>query len=254
MTLCVTDLSFRYGSRQILDRVSFTQQEGRILALLGPNGTGKTTLLKSLSGILRPFEGSSFLAEEDLLHMNVRKKAKLVAYVPQNTNPAFPMRVIDAVMMGRRPFQGMRSARKDEQKVMELLSLLELMPFAFKYTNELSGGERQRVFLARALCQEPRLLLLDEPTSSMDLKNQLRTMSMVRRLADEQNLTVIVSIHDINLAAMYCDDFLMLCDRKVYTFGDAQKVLTGENMEKVYGVKAKMDEYNGYRHMILKKM
>ncbi len=254
MALHVTDISFRYGTNLILDKISFEQKTGRILALLGPNGTGKTTLLKSLSGILHPFEGTSFLDGEDILKMNLKKKSRLVAYVPQNTTTVFPVKVIDAIMMGRKPFQGFHTTKADEEKVFELLELFELTKLAFKNTNELSGGERQRVFLARALCQNPRLLLLDEPTSSMDLKNQLRTMSMVRKLADKQNLTVIVSIHDINLAAMYCDNFLMLHNQKIFTFGDSEKVLTAQNIEKVYEVKTDMKEYDKYKHMILKKI
>lgn len=254
MALQIKDISFRYGTNLILDKISFEQKTGRILALLGPNGTGKTTLLKSLSGILQPFEGSSLLDGEDILKMSVKKKSRLIAYVPQNTTTVFPVKVFDTVMMGRKPFQGFHTTKKDEEIVLEILELFELTKLAFKNTNELSGGERQRVFLARALCQQPRLLLLDEPTSSMDLKNQLRTMSMVRKLADSQDLTVIVSIHDINLAAMYCDDFLMLRDQKIFTFGEADKVLTSPNMEKAYGVEADMNVYDGYKHMILKKV
>jgi iron complex transport system ATP-binding protein len=254
MSLCVENLSFCYGRRKILDKVSFEQKSGKILALLGPNGTGKTTLMKSMSGIMHPLEGRSLLDGENILEMNLKKRAKLVAYVPQNTNTAFPVRVVDAVMMGRKPFQNFCASREDEKRVFELLEEMELMPFAFKYTNELSGGERQRVFLARALCQEPKLLLLDEPTSSMDLKNQLKTMSMIRKLADGKNLTIVVAIHDINLAAMYCDDFMMLCNQQIFTSGDAQKVLTEANMEMVYGVKADLQMYDGYRHVVLKKL
>lgn len=191
MALQIKDISFRYGTNLILDKISFEQKTGRILALLGPNGTGKTTLLKSLSGILQPFEGSSLLDGEDILKMSVKKKSRLIAYVPQNTTTVFPVKVFDAVMMGRKPFQGFHTTKKDEEIVLEILELFELTKLAFKNTNELSGGERQRVFLARALCQQPRLLLLDEPTSSMDLKNQLRTMSMVRKLADSQDLTLL---------------------------------------------------------------
>lgn len=254
MALEVKDLSFRYGKTLILDKVGFSAGDGRMLALLGPNGTGKTTLLKSLSGLMMPFEGSSFLDGEDILKMPLKKRARLSAYVPQNTNSVFPVRVIDAVMMGRKPFQGFKASSSDEDKVFKILEQMELMPMAFKNTNELSGGERQRVFIARALCQEPRLLLLDEPTSSMDLKNQLRTMSIVRRLADERRLTVVVSIHDINLAGMYCDEFLMLYNKKVYTSGEADEVLTAEHIKHVYDVAAEMKVYDGSHHMILKKI
>lgn len=247
------NISFRYGKRLILDKVSFQLDKGKMLALLGSNGTGKTTLLKSLSGILRPFEGVSRMDGEELLKMDLRRKAKIVAYVPQNTNSTFPIRVVDAVMMGRKPFERFVPSKADEDLAFEIMEKLELSDYAFKYTNELSGGERQRVFIARALCQEPSLLLLDEPTSSMDLKNQLRTMDMVQKLAKDQNLTVIVSIHDLNLAAMYCDRFLMLHQKKVCVLGKAEEVLTEDNIYKVYGVHTRIENVEGYPHMILKK-
>lgn len=254
MKLEVGRLAFQYSKRKIFEDISFEINQGEMLALLGPNGTGKTTLLKALSGILKPCDGESFWGDENLLTMDIRKKSRLVAYVPQNTNSTFPIRVIDAVMMGRRPFQRFGIRKEDEQKAFEVLEQMELMPFAFKYINELSGGERQRVFIARALCQEPSLLLLDEPTSSMDLKNQLRTMALVRNLVDTQKLTVIVSIHDINLSAMYCDLFLMLCNGKIYTYGSDEEVLTKEHIQHVYGVESDLETIDANRHMILKKI
>ena len=126
MALQIKDISFRYGTNLILDKISFEQKTGRILALLGPNGTGKTTLLKSLSGILQPFEGSSLLDGEDILKMSVKKKSRLIAYVPQNTTTVFPVKVFDAVMMGRKPFQGFHTTKKDEEIVLEILELFEL--------------------------------------------------------------------------------------------------------------------------------
>ena len=253
MKLEISNLSFQYGKRKIFENVSFELEGGKMLALLGPNGTGKTTLLKSLSGILKPCGGESRLDGENLLKMDIKKKARRVAYVPQNTNSTFPIRVADAVMMGRKPFQRFGQTSEDEKKAFEILEKMELTPFAFKNIGELSGGERQRVFIARALCQEPSLLLLDEPTSSMDLKNQLRTMSLVRKLVDEQQLSVIVSIHDINLSAMYCDSFLMLYEGGIYACGSSETVLTKEHIEQVYGVKTDVKVIDGNRHMVLKK-
>ncbi|MCU6761720.1 Hemin import ATP-binding protein HmuV [uncultured Roseburia sp.] len=254
MSLEVQQLSFRYGKRNIFEKITFSLEEGNMLALLGPNGTGKTTLLKSLCGILRPYEGESRLMGSNLLKMDIKKRAKLVAYVPQNTNNTFPMRVIDAVLMGRKPFQRFGVTKEDEQKAFEILRKMELEDFAFKNINEMSGGERQRVFIARALCQEPELLLLDEPTSSMDLKNQLRTMALVRKLVDEQKLSVIVSIHDINLSAMYCDKFLMLHQGSIFACGSDEEVLKKEHIESVYGVAVAMEVMEDIRHMVLKKI
>lgn len=253
MKLEISNLSFQYGEKKIFEDVSFELEGGKILALLGPNGTGKTTLLKSLSGILKPCGGESRLDGDNLLKMDIRKKARRVAYVPQNTNSTFPIRVVDAVMMGRKPYHRFGQTSEDEKKAFEVIEKMELTPFAFKNIGELSGGERQRVFIARALCQEPSLLLLDEPTSSMDLKNQLRTMALVKKLVDEQQLSVIVSIHDINLSAMYCDRFLMLYKGGVYACGNSEAVLTKEHIEQVYGVKTDIKMIDGSRHMVLKK-
>ena len=247
------NISFRYGKHRVLDRISFQLENGQILALLGSNGIGKTTLLKAVSGILRPYEGKSRMDGKELLEMSYSEKAKVVAYVPQNTNSTFPIRVIDAVLMGRKPFVKFALTKRDEELAFSILERLELSSHAFQYINELSGGERQRVFIARALCQEPSLLLLDEPTSSMDLKNQLRTMEMVKRLAKENNLTVMVSIHDINLAAMYCDRFLLLRQKQIYAIGSAEEILTEENIHQIYDVRTKIEVVDDCRHMILRK-
>lgn len=252
MSLTVEHLSFRYGKRLILDDISFSVPAGSVLALLGQNGTGKTTLLKSLCGILEPFEGKSLADEEELFKMPIGKRAKYVAYVPQHMGNIFPVRVIDAVMMGRMPFVRFHPGQEDKEMVYSLIKKMELERYAFSKITELSGGERQRVFIARALAQQPRILLLDEPTSSMDMKNQLHTMTIVRQLAKEENLTVVVSIHDLNLAAMFCSRFLMLKDGKIFASGSAQEVITEQNIREVYGVDTKILPIENCRHMVLK--
>lgn len=253
MSLTVENISFRYGKRLILDDISFSAAAGSVMALLGQNGTGKTTLLKSLCGILEPFAGRSCADGRDLLAMPVGQRAKCVAYVPQHMGNVFPVRVVDAVMMGRMPFVRFQPGKKDKELVYALIEKMELERYAFTKITELSGGERQRVFIARALAQQPQILLLDEPTSSMDMKNQLHTMEIVGQLAREEQLTVVISIHDLNLAAMFCDQFLMLKDGKIFAFGSAKEVITEENIREVYGVNTEIMPIDGCRHMVLKR-
>lgn len=253
MSLSVENLSFRYGKRLILEEVSLEVPTGKILALLGPNGTGKTTLLKSISQIVKPISGSSLVEGEDLYRMSSHKRAKYVAYVPQHTNSTFPVTVADAVMMGRGPSMRFSPTRQDKELVFSVIRRMELESYAFKDINKMSGGERQRVFIARALAQQPKLLLLDEPTSSMDLKNQLHTLELVRQLAWKEHLTVVISIHDLNLAAMFCDYFLLLKDRKRFAFGRVHEVLTEDNIRAIYGVETEIKSFNGYSHVVLKK-
>ena len=253
MSLKVENISFRYGKRLILDDISFSVATGSVMALLGQNGTGKTTLLKSLCSILEPFAGKSCVDGENLFEMPVGTRAKYVAYVPQHMGNIFPVRVVDAVMMGRMPFVRFNPGKKDKELVYELIEKMELERYAFTKITELSGGERQRVFIARALAQQPQILLLDEPTSSMDMKNQLHTMEIVRQLSGEEQLTVVISIHDLNLAAMFCDQFLMLKDGKIFSLGSAEKVITEENIREVYGVSTEIMPIDGCRHMVLKR-
>ena len=242
MGLSVEGLTFSYGKKTVLREVSFEVPSGCVLGLLGPNGTGKTTLLKAVGALHRPESGRCLLDGEDLLSMATAARAKRAAYVPQSTHAPFPARVIDIVMLGRMPFLRYSPTQRDKEIAAGALSRLGLEELAFR---DLSGGERQRVLIARALAQQPKLLLLDEPTSSLDLKNQLQTMGLVRDLAREEKLTAVISIHDLNLAALFCDRFLMLKEAQVFAFGGAEEVLTSANIKSVYGVEAEVRQFRG---------
>ncbi len=255
MSLKVEHISYSYERNQVLDDVSFEAEAGEVLALLGPNGIGKTTLLKAFSGIMRPQQGRTFVDGEDILQMPPGQRARLIAYVPQYTANLFPVSVADAVLMGRQPFVRFRPKEEDKRVVFEILEQLELTQFAFRNIEALSGGERQRVFIARALAQEPKLLLLDEPTSSMDIKNMLHTMDMIVELVKKKNITAVVSIHDLNLASMFCDKFLFLKEHRVFAHGAGAEVLTSENLQDVYKVNTKITQVDGYSHIrLLKKL
>ncbi len=233
--LQVEKLSQRYGRTTVFSDVSFFLEAGSFLALLGPNGTGKTTLLKTIGMMLHPAEGACRLDGADLFSMTAQQRARRVSYLPQSTHAPFPMQVIDAVLLGRFPYTTFAPKQKDREQAARVLEQLGLSALAFRDLSHLSGGERQQVFLARALVQDPRLLLLDEPTSNLDLKNQLQTMKIVRQLCRTEGLTAIAAIHDLNLAAMFCDTFLMLSGGSLAAFG-GRDVLTRERIEEVYGV------------------
>ena len=253
MSLQVEHLSYSYDRDPVLEDVSFQAETGQVLALLGPNGIGKTTLLKAFSGILDPQGGRTLVDGQDILRMSPAQRARLIAYVPQHANNLFPISVADTVLMGRQPFARFRPREEDKRKAFEILEQLELTPFAFRSIDALSGGERQRVLIARAIAQEPKLLLLDEPTSSMDIKNMLHTMELIVRLARERQITAVVSIHDLNLAAMYCDRFLFLKDHRVFACGSGEEALTAENLRQVYKVSTEITQVDGYAHIRLLK-
>lgn len=250
MSLAVSGLTFAYGDKTILDQLQFSLPGGQVLGLLGPNGAGKTTLLKAIGGLHRA-EGSCRLEGEDLWRLTPAQRARRVAYVPQSAPAALPAQVLEVVLMGRMPYVRFTPTRADKEAAAAILERLGLAGLAFRYMGQLSGGERQRVLIARAIAQQPRLLLLDEPTSSLDLKNQLQTMELVRALARGEGITAVLSIHDINLAAMYCDRFLLLQGGRCVAFGEPGQVLTEENLRAVYGVRAEMHRLNGVCHAVL---
>jgi len=251
--LNVDKLSFSYDEKLILSEISFSLQGGEILSLLGPNGTGKTTLLKCINRILRIKSGDVRVEEDSILQMSLQELSKKIAYVPQYTNAVFPISVVDTVLMGRTPYACNKYSKKDHDIVFDIIKKMELEKFAFRYINEMSGGERQRVFIARALAQAPKIIILDEPTSSLDLKSQLFILEIISDLAKKNNLSVLMTIHDLNLAAMFSDKIIMLKDAKIFSYGKANAVLTKENIRIMYGVETCVSTEAGYKHVRLLK-
>ncbi len=245
-------LGFIYPTAgRVFSGVGFELRRGEVLGLLGPNGTGKTTLLKCLNRILVPSEGRVTLDGVDVAAMSPRERAERIGYVPQYAAPAFRITVVDAVLLGRIPFAGRRLSRRDKDIAFGVIERMKLEPFAFRPLDAMSGGERQRVAIARALAQEPGLLILDEPTSSLDMKNQLFILGLIRELAQERSLAVILSIHDLNLAAMFADKLMMLKDARLHAFGESADVLTREAIREVYDVETVVTTEDGYRHVRL---
>ncbi len=251
MSLTVKNIDFCYADKAVLQDISFDVKSGELLALVGPNGAGKTTLLKCINRILKVKSGQIFVDNKNIYNLKGRALGRYFSYVPQDTNSNFPITVIDMIMIGRLPFINFKLNKTDKQKVFSVLEELDLVKFAFKQISSLSGGERQRVFIARALAQEPRVILLDEPTSNLDMKHQLEILRIVKNIIREKAISGVMTVHDLNLAAMFCDKVVMLKDEKIYAYGKVADVITTENINAVYGVTTEVKKMNDRHHVLL---
>ena len=242
-------LQFSYGKgHEILRDISLDAQQRHFLALLGNNGAGKSTLLKCLNGI---FHGKGVVAVngQEILTMKRKATDQTMAYVEQ-ANEAEQLTVYDVVLMGRKPFIKVNPTKKDIAIVEQAMERMELTDFAMRYVDEISGGELQKVIIARALAQQPKVLLLDEPTSSLDPHNQHEVMSIMEEIVREDQITVIVVIHDLNLALRYCNRFLFLQDGLVYDYGDAS-IITEQAISEIYHVSSHVLELEGRRFVVV---
>lgn len=229
----VKNLDFCYKKDQvILSQVAFDAIEGQCIAVLGNNGAGKSTLIKCLNHILEPQKGYIYVNGENVCDFKRNEIAKRMAYVAQH-NTVDKFTVFDSVLLGRKPYIRLEPKQEDIEITESIIKRMGLESFALRYVDELSGGERQKVMLARALAQQPRVLLLDEPTSNLDLRNQYEVLATVQEIARQDNISVIIVIHDLNLALRYCDRFLFVKDSKIYTYGGPE-VMTPGNISFVY--------------------
>ena len=239
------NIGFAYdkNAAPVLRDVSFTLADGQCASVLGNNGAGKSTLLKCIDRILRPQSGQVLINGQDVFTLSANDMARQVAYVAQNARSS-DLLVFDTVLLGRRPYIRWDVSEHDREVVSALLERMKLTHLAMRPLSHLSGGEAQKVLLARALAQEPRLLLLDEPTSNLDPRNQHEVMQLVREIAEERNICVITVLHDLNLAIRYSDRFLLLKDSGVYASGGAE-CMTPENIEAVYSMHVHIIEHRG---------
>ncbi|WP_122089583.1 heme ABC transporter ATP-binding protein [Halalkalicoccus subterraneus] len=236
----IRDLDVRLGGMAVLDSISAHVGEGQFVGLVGPNGAGKSTLLRAIGAVLKPEAGTVLLDGESVEDLSSRAASRRVATVPQDTSLSFDFDVRDVVAMGRTPYRSRVRSNADpsgEEAVERALARTETAQFADRSINAVSGGERQRVVLARALAQDTPILLLDEPTASLDINHQVRTLDLVRDLVDDGK-TVIAAIHDLNLAAHYCDDLLLLSGGRILESGPPEDVLTGSNLERAFDTRA----------------
>jgi len=248
MILNVENLSFRYNSHPVLRDIGCEAIPGEIVAILGPNGAGKTTLLRCLNAMLVPQTGTVMLGEQDVLASSRREIAQAMAYVPQHIEPP-RVTAFDAILLGRRPWIGWDVRHDDILKVQAIIEQLNLTGLALRHVDAMSGGELQKVAIARALVQEPRVLLLDEPTSSLDLKNQHEIMRFIRSVVRVHHLTALMTMHDLNLALHYADKFVLLKGGCVFCAG-GEEVITPDMIEAVYGIPVTIERLCG-RHVVV---
>lgn len=241
----VQQLSFSYHKAvQILKGIEFNAKEGECVAVLGNNGAGKSTMIKCLNRILEPQEGTVTVNGNDVSNLRRQTIAQDVAYVSQQ-NESSKFTVYDTVLLGRKPYIKLNPTDEDHRITKDIIDRMGLSKYALRYIDELSGGELQKVMLARALAQQPKVLMLDEPTSNLDLQNQYGVMQIVREIAKEDNICVIIVIHDLNLAIRYCDRFLLIKDSYVYSMGGVETV-TCEAIRDVYGMDVAIESIRGY--------
>ncbi len=231
------DVCFSYKSGTVLNGLTFDVNEGSFFIIIGPNGSGKTTLMNVLCGIAQPHKGEVSICGSPRRSYSRKSLARTVALVPQLTARDFPFTVQEVVLMGRSPHLGMFGLERSDdlrcaRQAMEFAGVDSL---ARRTIDQLSGGELQLVSIARAVCQEPRLMLLDEPTASLDFAHQIRIMDLMEQLKNDRGITVVMVSHDVNLAGMYGDCVLMLNLGRIVTMGPPGQVLTPEKMERVYG-------------------
>lgn len=237
------NLTFAYKDKSVLDGVSLSIERGEMVGILGPNGSGKTTLLKIFSAVLRG-RGEVKLNGRSIETYGKRELSRLFAMVPQESQVLFPYTVAEIVLMGRASYHSpiALEGRKDLEVARASMELTDCVSLSDRYLHELSGGEKQRVIIARALAQEPQILLLDEPSAFLDLKHQVQVFQIIRRLNRERGLTIVAALHDLNLAALFFPRLVMLRDGRIYRDGSPREVLTEKTIDEVYGIRVRVEK------------
>ena len=243
--LNVENLSFRYSkfSRPVLNGASLELKPGEIGILLGKNGSGKTTLFKNLLGIHKPASGRVLFEGEDLLKMSRKERARRIAYVPQDIHFG-ALTVFDSILMGRISYFGLKSGDEDYKAVEKILTDMHLEDYAFRMVDALSGGERQKIAIARAMAQEPKLMVFDEPTGNLDIANERLIIEEARHLAREKNIAILSSLHDLNQALTFGDKFFFL-KNGVVKYAGGREIITPEVVKDTFGVDVRIRQIDG---------
>lgn len=245
--LLLRDTSFSYGNGFTLNHINLFVPYGQMVGLLGPNGSGKTTLLRLATGVLVPSAGDVSVGGVSLKKFLRRAVAQRIAVVPQQFNIPFAYTVEEVVLLGRTPFvHGLSGeSKRDRQMALSALELTGMIEFRNRYFSDLSGGERQKVVIAMALAQEPTLLLLDEPTSHLDISHQIEILELLRKLNREKKVTIVAAMHDLNLSALYFERLILLDHGFVFADGSPDEVITKEIIQKVFSATVEIARHPG---------
>lgn len=238
MILEIRDISFAYNSERVLNNISFKVAPGKILGIVGPNGAGKTTLLRCINNVLKPAQGVVYLDGTKLAQLRRKEIARLIGFVPQRESVAFPFTVYEIIFMGRYPhLQGFGMAQEEDYRVVDdTIRLLNIEHLKHRRIDELSGGEFQKVVLARALVQEPKVLLLDEPTLHLDIRHQLELLEQITEIIAHKQIITVMVTHDLFLVGRYCEDVLVMKGGRIYSFGRTRDILTPDVIRNVYNI------------------
>lgn len=252
MGLHVSNLCFSYGKQENLRDISLVLEEGEVLGILGPNGSGKTTLIRCISHILHPKSGTVILNGEDIDHMSRNDIARNIGFVPQNSmQDQNPPTVYETVLMGRRPYIYWNYTEKDKEIVWSAMKEMKVDEFAMRPFNRLSSGQAQRVLIARAIAQEAKVIMLDEPTSNLDVKYQIEVLETIHKTVKDKNLSACLIIHDLDLVMRFCDKILMIRDGESVAFGKTSDVLSSENISAIFGINCVIDRNYGRARVII---
>ncbi|MBE6528480.1 MAG: ABC transporter ATP-binding protein [Thermoplasmata archaeon] len=252
MSLHVSNLCFSYGKQENLNEISLDLEESEILGILGPNGSGKTTLIRCISRILQPKSGSVILDGEDVYKMSRNEIAKNIGFVPQNSmQDQNPPTVYEVVLMGRRPYIYWNYTERDKDIVWSAMREMKVDEFAMRPFNKLSSGQAQRVLIARAIAQEAKIIMLDEPTSNLDVKYQIEVLETIHKTVKDKNLSACLIIHDLDLAMRFCDKVLLMKDGKSFAFGETSETLSSENISAIFGINCVIDNNYGRSRIII---
>ncbi len=245
----IKNISFSYAQNEVLKNISFDVRPGECVGILGNNGAGKSTLITCLNKIRKPKTGKIYINNQDIMQMGRLETARHISYVAQK-NEISRMTVFDSVLLGRKPYIKWSLSQKDIDLCDAMIKQVGLSKFKLRYIDELSGGELQKAMLARAFVQEPKLLLLDEPTSNLDPKNQYEMLALVQHMVRKKNISALIVIHDLSLALRHCDKFLFINEGVVYRYGDSS-IVTEETISDVYGIDSTITEVDGRKIVVI---
>lgn len=249
--LSVSNMFFSYGNTEVLHDITFDIEENKIVSILGPNGVGKTTLLRCICNFHRPSRGSMTVDGADITKLPLRELARYIGYVPQRAR-ASRATVFDTILIGRRPFIEWSVSRDDIKMVWDIIDMLNMRSLALKYVGEISGGEFQKAQIARAIVQSPRVLVMDEPTNNLDIANQYVMMQMICDLVKAKGVSTVMTMHDINLASHFSDKLMFMKDGKIVAYGN-KDIINERLVKRVYGIDVDVIEHKGTPFVIPNK-